>query len=48
MAKKEKEVKTNAVRIVAANKISYQLHTYEALWGFIRFRTRAPVTGVVA
>lgn len=35
MAKKEKEPKTNAVRIVAAKKISYELHTYEAPDGFL-------------
>ena len=35
MAKKEKEPKTNAVRMVAAKGISYQLHTYEAPEGFL-------------
>ncbi len=35
MAKKEKEPKTNAVRIVAAKKIPYELHTYEAPEGFL-------------
>ena len=35
MAKKEKEHRTNAVRIVAAKKIPYMLHTYEAPEGFL-------------
>lgn len=35
MAKKEKEPKTNAVRIVAAKGIPYQLHTYDAPEGFL-------------
>ena len=35
MAKKEKEPKTNAVRMVAAKKIPYELHTYEAPEGFL-------------
>ena len=35
MAKKEKEPKTNAVRMVAAKGIAYQLHTYEAPEGFL-------------
>ncbi len=35
MAKKEKEPKTNAVRMVAAKKIPYELHTYEAPDGFL-------------
>lgn len=35
MGKKEKEPKTNAVRMVAAKGISYELHTYEAPEGFL-------------
>lgn len=35
MAKKEKEPKTNAVRMVAAKKLPYELHTYEAPDGFL-------------
>lgn len=34
MAKKEKEIKTNAVRIVASKKIPYTLHTYDTSNGF--------------
>lgn len=34
MAKKEKGVKTNAVRMVEAKKIPYKLHTYDASKGF--------------
>lgn len=34
MAKKEKEMKTNAVRIVAAKNIPYELHTYDTSKGF--------------
>lgn len=29
MAKKEKEVKTNAIRSVAAKKLNYEIHTYD-------------------
>lgn len=34
MSKKGKEEKTNAVRIVAAQKVPYELHTYDASKGF--------------
>lgn len=45
MAKKEKEVKTNAARILAANKIPYTLHTYEAPEGFLDGVSVAEQTG---
>lgn len=45
MAKKEKEIKTNAVRMVAAKKLSYQLHTYDAPEGFLDGVSVAEQTG---
>ncbi len=45
MAKKEKEPKTNAVRIVAAKKIPYTLHTYDAPEGFLDGVSVAAQTG---
>ncbi len=45
MAKKEKEIKTNAVRIVAAKKLPYQLHTYDAPEGFLDGVSVAEQTG---
>ncbi len=45
MAKKEKEVKTNAVRIVAAKKLPYKLHTYDAPEGFLDGVSVAAQTG---
>ncbi|MGN0659466.1 MAG: Cys-tRNA(Pro) deacylase [Emergencia sp.] len=45
MGKKEKEPKTNAVRIVAAKKIPYRLHTYEAPEGFLDGVSVAEQTG---
>lgn len=45
MSKKEKEVKTNAVRIVAAKKIPYTLHTYDAPEGFLDGVSVAEQTG---
>lgn len=35
MSKKEKEIKTNAVRMLAAKKIPYSLQTYDAPEGFL-------------
>lgn len=46
MAKKEKEPKTNAVRIVAAKKIPYELHTYEAPDGFLDGVSVAAQSGI--
>ncbi len=46
MAKKEKEPKTNAVRIVAAKKIPYTLHTYEAPEGFLDGVSVAAQSGI--
>ncbi|MEE0741764.1 MAG: Cys-tRNA(Pro) deacylase [Emergencia sp.] len=45
MSKKEKEIKTNAVRIVAAKKIPYTLHTYDAPDGFLDGVSVAKQTG---
>ena len=45
MAKKEKEPKTNAVRIVAAKKIPNTLHTYDAPEGFLDGVSVAAQTG---
>ncbi|MGC2872872.1 Cys-tRNA(Pro) deacylase [Ihubacter sp. rT4E-8] len=45
MAKKEKEPKTNAVRMVAAKKIPYKLHTYDAPDGFLDGVSVAKQTG---
>lgn len=46
MAKKEKDIKTNAVRIVAAKKIPYTLYTYDAPEGFLDGVSVAKATGV--
>lgn len=45
MSKKEKEVKTNAVRIVEAKGIDYGLQTYDASGGFMDGVTVALETG---
>lgn len=45
MSKKEKEIKTNAVRIVAAKKIPYKLHTYDTSGGFQSGLSVAEQTG---
>lgn len=45
MAKKEKEPKTNAVRIVASKKIPYTLYTYDAPEGFLDGVSVAEQTG---
>ncbi len=45
MAKKEKEIKTNAVRMVAAKNLPYQLHTYDAPEGFLDGVSVAEQTG---
>ena len=46
MAKKEKEPKTNAARMVAAKKIPYELHTYEAPDGFLDGVSVAAQSGI--
>lgn len=45
MSKKEKEIKTNAVRMVAAKKIPYELHTYDTSGGFQSGLSVAEQTG---
>lgn len=45
MSKKEKDVKTNAVRIIAAAKIPYEIHTYDAPDGFLDGVSVAEQTG---
>lgn len=45
MSKKEKDIKTNAVRIVEAKGIAYKLKTYDASGGFMDGVTVALETG---
>lgn len=45
MAKKEKDIKTNAVRMVSAAKIPCRLHTYDAPDGFLDGVSVAEQTG---
>lgn len=46
MAKKKKEIKTNAVRMVEGEGIPYTLYTYEAPEGFLDGVSVAKATGV--
>ena len=46
MSKKAKTHKTNAVRIVEANKIEYEMLTYDAAGGFVDGVTVAKETGI--
>lgn len=46
MSKKNKEIKTNAIRIVESNKIQYTLHLYDAPEGFLDGVSVAKQTGM--
>lgn len=46
MSKKEKDIKTNAIRMVEAQGIEYSLRTYDASEGFVDGVTAAHETGI--
>jgi Cys-tRNA(Pro)/Cys-tRNA(Cys) deacylase len=46
MGKKEKDIKTNAVRMVEAHGIPYELRTYDGSHGFVDGVTAARETGI--
>lgn len=46
MAKKDKEIKTNAIRMVEKQGIAYSLHTYDNSHGFVDGVSVAKMTGL--